>query len=67
MNSAIHIHECPAPGEDSLSLKAYKTREETQGFGDRSELDSDANAICKLESHFFQLTSHLDVLRGHHK
>lgn len=45
MNSAIHSRECPAPGEDSLSLKAYKTTEETQGFGDCSKLASEANAI----------------------
>lgn len=31
-NSAIHNRECPAPDEDSLSLKAGKTTEETQGF-----------------------------------
>lgn len=43
MNSAIRNRECPAPGEDSLSLKAYKTTEETRGFGDCSELDSEAN------------------------
>lgn len=43
MNSAIHNRECPAPGEDSLSLKAYKTTEETRGFGYRSELASEAN------------------------
>lgn len=53
MNSAIHNHECPAPGEDSLSLKAYKTTEETRGFGDHSELDSETKRICKSESHFF--------------